>query len=371
MGEAAVRLASAVGYSSAGTVEFLLDDRGTLAFLEMNTRLQVEHPVTELVVGRDLVADQLRIAAGEPLDVRQSDVRASGHAVEVRLYAEDAEAGFLPATGRVVEIEWPSGEGIRVDAGIDVGDEVGGRFDPLLAKIIAAGPTRDEALDRLAGALDATRVLGVVTNLRFLRWIVRHPVVRQGQVRIDTLDRIWPPEGSEAMPMMPDVAWRTAAARLSAREGDPWGGGWRLNGAPAVRLVAESEERVVVPVGDIAVLGKADAGVLVDSTLYLDVDGRSVAFRLAPPPDVESARRAAHGGSPGASEVRAPMPGGVLAVHVEAGSRVNLGDPLVTLEAMKMEHVVAAPSAGRVAELLVGNGDQVARGEIVAILADE
>ena len=195
MGEAALTLGRAVGYVSAGTCEFLLDARGRFTFLEMNTRLQVEHPVTEMVTGRDLVADQLRIAAGEPLDIADSAaVVSTGHAVEVRLYAEDAEDGFLPATGRIEALRWPAGEGIRVDAGIELGSEIGGRFDPMLAKIVAWGPDRAAALARLAGALDATVVLGLVTNLRFLRWLVRQPVVLDGQARTDVLTRIWPPD---------------------------------------------------------------------------------------------------------------------------------------------------------------------------------
>ncbi|TME79261.1 MAG: helix-turn-helix domain-containing protein, partial [Chloroflexi bacterium] len=171
MGEAALRLASAVGYVSAGTCEFLVDDRGEFYFLEMNTRLQVEHPVTELVTGRDLVADQLRIAAGDPLGIQQADVRLEGHAVEVRLYAEDAEAGFLPATGRVERVVWSTSDGIRVDAGIEAGIDVSEHFDPMLAKIVAHGASRREALARLRGALDETLVLGLTTNLRFLRWL--------------------------------------------------------------------------------------------------------------------------------------------------------------------------------------------------------
>ena len=198
MGEAALALAGAVGYVSAGTCEFLLDDRGTFTFLEMNTRLQVEHPVTELTTGRDLVADQLRIAAGEPLGFSQADVHLDGHAIEVRLYAEDAEHGFLPATGRIERLRWPIGEGVRVDAGVAEGDEVGGRFDPMLAKIIARGHDRADALDRLTRALDQTVVLGLTTNLRFLRWLVREPVVRDGGARTDTLDRIWPPDDWDA-----------------------------------------------------------------------------------------------------------------------------------------------------------------------------
>src|SRR4029079_6649496 len=192
LGGAALTLARAGGYGGAGTCEFLVDGRGEPAFLEMNTRLQVEHPVTELVTGRDLVADQLRIAAGEALGLVR--VPATGHAVEVRLYAEDAEDGFLPATGRVEELRWPGGDGIRVDAGIEAGSEIGGRFDPMLAKVVAWGPDRVTALDRLQAALDETVVLGVVTNLRFLRWLVRQPVVRTGEARTDTLDRIWPPD---------------------------------------------------------------------------------------------------------------------------------------------------------------------------------
>src|SRR6185295_1799113 len=179
--EAALALGREVGYVS-----------GEVFFLEMNTRLQVEHPVTELVTGRDLVADQIRIAAGEPLGFRQGDVRPRGHAMEVRLYAEDAEAGFLPATGSVLALRWPSGEGVRVDAGIADGDEVTGRFDPMLAKIVAFGSDRREALARLTAALDETVVLGLTTNLRFLRWLVRQWAVTRGDARIDTLDAIWP-----------------------------------------------------------------------------------------------------------------------------------------------------------------------------------
>ncbi len=175
----------------------------------MNTRLQVEHPVTELVTGRDLVADQLRIAAGEPLGFDQADAdaarEAGGHAVEVRLYAEDAEAGFLPATGRVEALRWPVGEGIRIDAGIVAGTDVGDRFDPMLAKIVAGGRDRAEALGRLARALDETVVLGLTTNLRFLRWLVRQPVGprRPGpdrHARADLADRTVGPRRPSSRP---------------------------------------------------------------------------------------------------------------------------------------------------------------------------
>ncbi|HEU0236410.1 MAG TPA: biotin carboxylase N-terminal domain-containing protein [Candidatus Limnocylindrales bacterium] len=363
LGEAALTITRSVGYVSAGTVEFLLDDRGAFHFLEVNARLQVEHPITEAVTGRDLVADQLRIAAGEPLGLVQADVRATGHAVEVRLYAEDAEAGFLPSTGRVERLRWPGGEGIRVDAGITEGDVVGGRFDPMLAKIVAHGPDRPTALSRLATALDETVVLGLVTNLRFLRWLVRSDAVASGRARIDTLERIWPPDDWPTRVALPDEAW-TAAARAV-------GGGWRLNGPPVARLVADGggvERAVAVPA--VAVDDAPVVAVGPDGVVHVDVGGRSVAFALAPPPDVDRAARraAAHAHDGGPIDVLAPMPGSVIAVHVTPGSTVDAGDPLVTLEAMKMEHAVAAPIAGRVTSIAVLPGDQVARQMVLAVV---
>ena len=364
--DAALALAGEVGYVSAGTCEFLIDDTGQHFFLEMNTRLQVEHPVTELVTGRDLVADQIRIAAGEPLGFSQADVRPSGHAIEVRLYAEDADAGFLPATGPILDVRWPTGEGVRVDAGIAVGDVVTGRFDPMLAKVIAHGADRREALGRLTRALDETVVLGLTTNLRFLRWLVRRPEVVRGEARIDTLDTIWRPDaGAAAGPAgIPVEAWAEAARLLDA-------GGWRLNGPARARLVADDGTESWVAVSStpahppIAAIRDGDS-------LHLDVDGRSIAFRSAAPSDVDRAARAAeahaHGGGP--AEVTAPMPGAVLSIHVADGDTVAAGDPIVTLEAMKMEHVVVAPRAGRVEELEVRIGDQVTRGQTVATIGE-
>jgi acetyl/propionyl-CoA carboxylase alpha subunit len=369
MGDAAVNLAGAVGYASAGTVEFLLDDRGAFSFLEMNTRLQVEQPVTEAVTGRDLVADQLRIAAGLPL--REVLAEPTGHAaaaaVEVRLYAEDADDGFLPATGRVAAVRWPEGPGIRVDAGIERGDEIGGRFDPMLAKIIASGASRAEAYDRLAAALDGTTVLGVVTNLRFLRWVVRQDVVRDGEVRIDTLGRIWPPDDWTARTAIPGDLWRAAAASLSERDGDPWSGGWRLNAGAAVRLVAEGVERTVVP-GSVAA---PPTWVADGEAVHVDWLGRSIGFRLAPAPAVDAVRRPSAAGAAGSSEVRSPMPGAVLATHAAVGASVDVGAPLVTVEAMKMEHVVPSPAMGTLVELVVAAGDQVAKGQVVAVVRAE
>ena len=371
MGEAALRLASAVGYVSAGTVEFLLDDRGSFHFLEMNARLQVEHPVTELVTGLDLVEQQLSIAAGARLPFVQQDVDdfRSGHAVEVRLYAEDAEAGFLPATGTVRRLAWPAGDGIRVDAGITEGDAVSDRFDPMLAKIAAHGATRAEALDRLAEALDRTVVLGLVTNLRFLRWLARQPAVRRGEARIDTLDRTWPPDDWADRAAIPDEAWRTAAARQAERldsAGDPWAGGWRLNASPVLRLATDDgdERRLVLGPGS----GVSSEAVLDGDRVHVDVGGRSVAFRIALPPDEARSARvaAAHAQAGGTVELTAPMPGSVLALHVRPGEGVDAGDPVVTLEAMKMEHVVASPRDGTIAEIDVALGQQVVRGQRLA-----
>jgi 3-methylcrotonyl-CoA carboxylase alpha subunit len=377
LGKAALTLAGAVGYVGAGTCEFLLDATGQPTFLEMNTRLQVEHPVTELITGRDLVADQLAIAAGATLDGLdppvEGPVAASGHAVEVRLYAEDAEDGFLPATGRIEALRWPAGDGIRVDGGIDRGDEIGGRFDPMLAKIIAWGPDRPTALQRLAGALDATVVLGVVTNLRFLRWLVRQPVVLSGEARTDVLTRIWPPDDWPLLTTIPAEAWDQAAGLLlgSGASGDPWAGGWRLNAHRAVRLEADGVVRLVDVVPAKPAAAPMAAVALADA-VHLDLAGRSVEFRLAPAPDVDATARAAvaHGlpGAIGPADIVAPMPGAVLTVHVAAGGDVAVGDPIVTLEAMKMEHVVAASIAGRIGEILVQPADQVSRGQRLATI---
>ena len=376
----ALQLASAVGYRSAGTCEFLLGERGEVFFLEMNTRLQVEHPVTEAVTGLDLVEEQLGIAEGRALAVAQGAVDASlaggGHAVEVRLYAEDAEGDFLPATGRVERLRWPGGPGMRVDAGIDEGSVVGSRFDPMLAKIIAHGADRAEALDRLTRALDETVVLGLTTNLRFLRWLVRQAPVREGEMRIDTLARIWPPDDWTARAALPEVAWQAAARALAGTgterragaEGQARGldGGWRLNGPPRIRLATEAGERMVAID---AAAPRAASVVVIGDVAHVDVVGRSVPFRLAAAPDVDRAARAAvgsHGGGP--VEVVAPMPGSILTVHVAVGQTVDAADPIVTLEAMKMEHGVAAPIGGRVAELRARPGDQVARGDVLAVV---
>ena len=296
---AAVALARELGYQGAGTAEFMLDGE-RFYFLELNARIQVEHPVTELVTGIDLVEQQLRMAVGEPLALESRD--PEGHAVEARLYAEHPLT-FLPQAGRVNALALPAG--IRVDAGVEAGDDVPVSYDPMIAKLVATGETRDEALDALAAALSETRVAGVTTNLPFLRWLVRHPALRAGRTT---------------------TAFLTEHAPLSRYPHVPavWQGGWRLN---------------------------ADV------------------VRPRPPPVLETA---AHPTDPGghADRIVAPMPGVVIRVLAEEGARVEPRQPLVVLEAMKMETPLASPFEATVKKINVAEGDRVAGGAVLIELED-
>jgi len=298
MSEAAVAFAGAIGYRSAGTAEFMLDGPD-FWFLELNGRIQVEHPVTELVSGADLVAEQIRIAQGEPLT---AEPRLVGHAVEVRLYAEDPRT-FLPQTGRLERLRLPTG--IRVDAGVEEGDEIGTSYDPLIAKLIAHGSTREDALDRLAAALAETEVGGVVTNLPFLRWLVAHPALRAGETTTAFLTE-HPPLSAPPL-------------RLPDR---PWRGGFRIN----------------LPVPP-----------------------------PAPPPDLDSA---VDQGAHEQSSLSAPMPGTVIKVLVAEGDRVQPRQPLVVLEAMKMETPVVSPYEAVVRTVHVREGDRVAGGTVLVELEE-
>jgi acetyl/propionyl-CoA carboxylase alpha subunit len=300
MSEAAVAFARAIGYRSAGTAEFMLDGRD-FWFLELNGRIQVEHPVTELVTGVDLVQQQLRIARGEPLQVTTRYLE--GHAVEVRLYAEDPRT-FLPQSGRIEQLRLPTG--IRVDAGVEEGDEIGTRYDPLIAKLIANGPTRDHALDRLAAALDQTEVEGVTTNLPFLRWLVAHPALRAGRTTTAFL--------TDNPPL--------SAPPLGVPEG-PWAGAFRLNLPPP---------------------------------------------SPAPPPDPEVASQDHPGAEQ--SALTAPMPGTVIRVLVADGDAVKPRQLLVVLEAMKMETPVVSPYEAVVRAVHVSEGDRVAGGELLVELEE-
>jgi excisionase family DNA binding protein len=364
LGEAALKLVREAGYTGAGTAEFLLTPDGEFFFLEVNARLQVEHPVTELVTGRDLVADQISIASGAPLDFTQSDVTLTGHAIEARLYAEDPFIGFLPAAGLAAEVRWPTGEAIRVDAGIGQDDMIETRYDPLLAKLIARGSTRTEALDNLSAALDQTAVLGVTTNRGFLEWLISDPDVASGAMYTTLIDERWRPSEE-----LPESVWNEAAIAIA--DGRDELTGFRLNARRRMRIQIDGEHRDVDFAGRWSTWRRmrlfdpegAVTGVM------LDLDGRSIAAVLARAPTVESAlRRSVHEGA-SSEQVKAPMPGSVLAIRVSEGDEVAAGQVLLVLEAMKMENTVLAPSAGTVKSVFVTAGQQVKRGETLVELA--
>ena len=365
LGACAVRLAAGAGYVGAGTAEFLLDEAGTFYFIELNARLQVEHPVTEAVTGRDLVEDQLRIAAGEPLSVTQSDVRVAGHAIEARLYAEDPWNDFLPTTGEVRQLDWPGGEGVRVDAGVgvhgdaDEPDEIGTRYDPLLAKLIAHAPTRPQALERLAAALAETRLGDVVTNRGFLAWLLELDEVREGDARTDTIARRWHPE-----PGVPEAAWSVAAAVLAKTGVSGSSAGFRMNAPRSLRVLIGDEQRAVPLPSDPDALPSYWSVVAPhDWIVRFEIDGRPIEARIAPPPTVDDAVRHATREDGGARAVTASMPGTVLDVRVSEGEDVEAHHVLVVLEAMKMENAVTAPVDARISRVLVAPGQSVQRGD--------
>jgi acetyl-CoA/propionyl-CoA carboxylase biotin carboxyl carrier protein len=406
MGAAAVEAARSVGYVGAGTVEFIVpgDSPEDFWFLEMNTRLQVEHPVTELVTGLDLVELQVRVAAGEPLPVRQDQVRMTGHAVEARVYAEDPARGFLPTGGTVLALREPALPHVRVDSGLAEGMTVSSAYDPMLAKIIAHGPDRGTALRRLDGALARTAVLGVTTNIGFLRALLTDPDVAAGRLDTGLVERIVPGSGAAAAP--DDVLAAAALARLLLLEpagsgGSPWDipDGWRVGG-PAwttVRLAAGAADPVPVRIrgragsaaevsvgaaGPAAARAEFDAGDLVvirdgetrryayahavaggRATAWLARGGQS--WMLAEEEPLAAGPVPAAGGD---GVVRSPMPGTVLAVKAAPGDQVSSGQPLVIVEAMKMEHTVRAPADGVVAELTAVPGQQVALDETLAVI---
>lgn len=360
LGASAVALARSAGYVGVGTVEFLLDPDGVFAFMELNARLQVEHPVTEAVTGLDLVEAQLRVAAGEPLWLRQADVRLRGHALEARLYAEDPWAAFAPSNGRLEMVAWPEQSGeLRVDAGVGQGDEIGTRYDPLLAKVISSAPTRSAALGQLAKALAATRTVGVTTNRDFLRAVLTWPEVRHGRVATDTLEARWRP----APDPLPDAAWDLAAAALTAPPNDGSSGppvGFRLNGPRRVAVAIGDEVRVVV--ADPLLDRPAGRAVRPDGSVVLDVGGRAIVARLAPAPSVADAVRHAAPAT-GGDVISAPLAGVIGAVRVAPGEAVAAGQVLLILEAMKMEHPVRATADGLVARVRVRAGQAVQRGD--------
>ncbi|MEJ3403392.1 biotin carboxylase N-terminal domain-containing protein [Rathayibacter sp. YIM 133350] len=374
LGAAAVAAARSVDYRGAGTVEFLVSASApdTFYFIEMNTRLQVEHPVSELVTGIDIVAAQLRIAAGEPLGFGQDDVRLSGHAVEARVYAESPERGFLPETGTVIRYEEPRGAGVRIDSGIRQGSVITADYDPMIAKVIARGEDRSQAIQRLDDALAATIVLGVETNLRFLRGLLADERVRSGALDTELIDRMPPPAGlTPSRSLLAAVAARIAdedalepgaASELWRRRS-----GWRLGvRAPRVLSFELADGSVVDVTADAAAadamqLARSGDSVWVHSGAdahLLTLLGREARLQRS----LAAVKRAEGSVDP---EVRSPMPGSVVALHAGDGEPVALGQAVASIEAMKMEHPVTAPVDG-ILRLHVGLGDQVQRGTLLA-----
>ncbi|GAB3599094.1 acetyl/propionyl/methylcrotonyl-CoA carboxylase subunit alpha [Microbacterium tumbae] len=381
----AVRVAESVAYLGAGTVEFLVDADAPeeLFFIEMNTRLQVEHPVTEAVTGLDLVELQLRVAAGEALPAIPA---ARGHAVEARVYAESPERGFLPSTGTILRFDAP--EGVRVDAAVETGSEVTGFYDPMIAKVIAHAGDRSAALGLLDEALAQTVVLGVETNIAFLRTLCADERVRAGDLDtglIETLLPFSPPDVTPRMTAAAAAAMRNHAEHgkprtrgflttdlVSRRAGEAWGmlRGWRLAGDEAredARALLTDDGVLVNAPSEPADTAALPVALASDGSVWVAEAGRTVRLRpLTRRQRMEHRLAARHPEiTATAPEARAPMPGGVVAVHVADGASVRAGDVLVSIEAMKMEHPVTAPHDG-VVRLLVALGDQVRRDQTVA-----
>ncbi|MFF9115499.1 acetyl/propionyl/methylcrotonyl-CoA carboxylase subunit alpha [Streptomyces massasporeus] len=382
MGEAAVQAARSCGYRGAGTVEFIVNgaDPSSYYFMEMNTRLQVEHPVTELITGLDLVEWQLRVAAGEPLAFTQTDVRLTGHAVEARICAEDPARGFLPSGGTVLKLREPQGDGVRTDSGLTEGTAVGSLYDPMLSKVIAYGPDRATALRKLRAALAETVTLGVQTNAGFLRRLLAHPAVVSGDMDTGLVER--EVEGLVPTDVPEEVYEAAAAVRLEALKPEPGGwtdpfsvpSGWRLGGAPKPPVFPLRVQEPVEHTPRGAATVTADrVSVTLDGVRHtfhraadwLGRDGDAWHVRDHDPV-AASLTRAAHAG---ADSLTAPMPGTVTVVKVAVGDEVSAGQSLLVVEAMKMEHVISAPHAGKVTELDVAPGTTVAMDQVLAVIA--
>jgi geranyl-CoA carboxylase alpha subunit len=395
MGAAAVAAARAIGYRGAGTVEFLLGKDGTFYFLEMNTRLQVEHPVTEMITGLDLVAWQIRVAAGEPLPLKQDEIRLDGHAIEARLYAEDAYNGFLPQAGTVAVWRPAAGPGLRVDHGVHDGQAISPYYDPMIAKVIAHGATRAEACRKLARALEDTVVLGPTTNKHFLVRLLRHPAFVGGEATTAFIGDHFPP-AELAAPKPAAVHWALAATLIYDRTETQAGkllGGWRnSNPVPTLVRLRTGERRQEVwidraadgalrtTVGDTTMamrLGPRSDGHVrfavdgvwrtahadVGASLHVEIDGLALAFddvTHEAPQGLDAA---------GDGTLRAPMDGRIVSVKVAAGDAVTRGQTLVILEAMKMQHQIRAAIDGIVASVPVREGEQVPARAILATMS--
>jgi 3-methylcrotonyl-CoA carboxylase alpha subunit len=404
MGHAAIEAARAVGYVGAGTVEFIVAPDGGFFFMEMNTRLQVEHPVTEMITGLDLVEWQLRVAAGEPLPLRQDELAIHGHAIEARLYAEDPARGFLPSTGRLEHLAFPAATpDVRVDAGVAEGDAISPYYDAMIAKLIVHGPTRDAALRRMRQALSECRIAGVASNLGFLGRLIDTRAFASADLDTALIDReqaaLFPPE-----PLVAREAWLAVAAGVLAREAAPQAGdprddspwsdrsGWRLVEPARRRLVlrCRDEEAAVdvtylvgatpvenawrLELGGDASIARACWVDRVHLDLQLDdarhrvvlVPRGSGFWRIdagcSDPVELVDPFAPRNAGAQAESHLRAPMPGRVVSLLARPGERVARGAPLLVLEAMKMEHTLIAPTEGTLDAYRVEAGDQVAEG---------
>ncbi|AZE18277.1 Methylcrotonyl-CoA carboxylase biotin-containing subunit [Pseudomonas chlororaphis subsp. aureofaciens] len=389
MGEAAVRAAQAIGYVGAGTVEFLLDARGEFFFMEMNTRLQVEHPVTEAITGLDLVAWQIRVAQGEALPITQDQVPLIGHAIEVRLYAEDPGNDFLPATGRLALYrESAAGPGRRVDSGVEEGDSVSPFYDPMLGKLIAWGENREQARLRLLGMLDEFAIGGLKTNLAFLRRIIAHPAFAAAELDTGFIpryqDQLLPPATA-----LSDEFWQAAAQAFAQSQPDqlraddrhsPWAkaNGLRI-GLPretVLHLDCEGQDRAIkLDPSNAAIalhgeqlsiehkgLHQQHRAIRQGDSLYLQWQGEMHWVTAYDPIAAVEASHSHHGG------LTAPMNGSIVRVLVQAGQSVEAGAQLVVLEAMKMEHSIRAPQAGVVKALYCQEGEMVSEGSALVEL---
>jgi 3-methylcrotonyl-CoA carboxylase alpha subunit len=401
MGAAAVAAAKAIGYVGAGTVEFIAEQDGRFYFMEMNTRLQVEHPVTEMITGLDLVEWQLRVAAGERLPLPQEALHIAGHAIEARLYAEDPARDFLPASGRLVHLAFPrTSEQVRVDSGVEAGGVVTPHYDPMIAKLVVWGETREAALARLRAALGEVEIAGIATNVAFLKRLAASRAFAAAELDTGLIERcraelLAPaaPAGDRALAagalaeLLAEEDTARERARASGDPHSPWHtvDGWRLNQESQHRFVfteGETEHEVTVEflaAGTRLRLGERRRALsgerLADGSLLVRLDGEAFraravragtdwhvfaggdAYRLTLHAELEGLDEDAGGGT-----LAAPMPGKVIAVLVEAGAKVSKGAPLLILEAMKMEHTIVAPADGTVEQLLYGAGDQVSEG---------
>ena len=403
MGQAAVDAAKAVGYVGAGTVEFIATQDGSFFFMEMNTRLQVEHPVTEMITGLDLVEWQLRVASGEPLPLKQEQLEINGHAMEARIYAEDPDRGFLPSTGRLVHLSPPlETDHVRVDTGVEQGDEITPHYDPMIAKLIVWGADRRQALARMRQALAQYQVVGVSNNVDFLARLVAVPSFSNAQLDTGLIEReqvlLFPPAGNvpadvwmlvSLAELLREQSLAQKKAGLSADPHSPWRAldGWRLNGRAGRRRLVFRLGQVVqevgieivpgghrVEVGTQQVIARGSLGASSELQVHLGerrlravviadgerrhvfFEGRSWPLSLVDTLHVGGEGEELEGG------LRAPMPGKVIALAVKPGTMVEKGAPLLVLEAMKMEHTISAPRKGVVKAFRFAPGDQVSDG---------